>query len=167
MGVKVTVKQQIIDRGWNNIQKELKYAKNSFSKVGLPERAPVKTGDAGKDTINTMSELVRVGAVHEFGAPNKNIPERSFMRAGFDKSRKELLDMSLKLYDKILAGTMSTKFTLQLLGLKHVDQIKSFITDLRRPVNAPSTIRQKGSSNPLIDSAQMRNSIQHEVVVNE
>lgn len=167
MSVRVNVKQEIIDHGWIDIKSELRKAKNSYTKVGLPERKDPLPADDGSMPITQMSELVKVGAIQEFGAPNRNIPERSFMRAGFDKSRKLLMDTSTKLYDKILNGTMTTEIAIKILGLFHIDQIKAFINLLKHPANAPSTIRQKGSSNPLVNTGQMRNSIQHEVIINE
>lgn len=35
-------------------------------------------------------EVLVYAAVHEFGSPRKNIPERSFLRLGFDKSKEEI-----------------------------------------------------------------------------
>ena len=39
------------------------------------------------------------------------------------------------------------------------DRIQVSITTLRSPGNAPATIREKGSSNPLIDEGFLRNSV--------
>lgn len=35
-------------------------------------------------------EVLVYAAVHEFGSPKKNIPERSFLRLGFDKNKEEI-----------------------------------------------------------------------------
>ena len=45
------------------------------------------------------------------------------------------------------------------IGLQMSSIIKERIRDIRTPVNAPSTIAKKGSSNPLIDSGELINSI--------
>ena len=35
-------------------------------------------------------EVLIYAAVHEFGSPKKNIPQRSYLRLGFDKNKEEI-----------------------------------------------------------------------------
>ena len=49
------------------------------------------------------------------------------------------------------------------LGAVAAGEVKKYMTELSSPPNAPSTRRQKGSSNPLIDSGAMRASVNYKV----
>jgi hypothetical protein len=53
--------------------------------------------------------------------------------------------------------------TLSKLGIMAQGDIQGEITSLSTPPNAPSTIRRKGSSNPLIDSGEMRGAVTYKV----
>jgi hypothetical protein len=44
-----------------------------------------------------------------------------------------------------------------------VGDIQHEITVLRHPPNAPATIRAKGSSKPLIDTGEMRQSVTYQI----
>ena len=49
------------------------------------------------------------------------------------------------------------------LGIQAADDIRSEITSLSLPANSPVTIAIKGSSNPLIDTGEMRAAVTHQV----
>jgi hypothetical protein len=53
--------------------------------------------------------------------------------------------------------------TLNKLGILAQGDIQQEITDLRDPPNAPATIKAKGSSNPLIDTGEMRSKVTWQV----
>lgn len=164
----MSAKTKTIDHGWLRIQRELKLAKKSFVKVGFPENGEAKSGNkkgSGHEPLE-MGDIVTVASVHEFGAPNKNIPVRSFMRSSYDENREEINRVIEKSYDGILAGKETVYWSLQKIGVWFTAKVQKKIRDLREPPNAPSTIARKGSSNPLIDTGQMIQSVQHEVVIN-
>ena len=52
---------------------------------------------------------------------------------------------------------------LERVGIVAVGKVQQYMTDLKTPPNAPSTIAKKGSSNPLIDSGAMRQSVTYSV----
>ncbi|BCQ68236.1 hypothetical protein PEQA60_22260 [Pseudomonas sp. Eqa60] len=54
---------------------------------------------------------------------------------------------------------------LEAVGVVAEAAVKVYMTELRTPPNAASTIRQKGSSNPLIDTGAMRQSVTHKVSI--
>ena len=115
-----------------------------------------------------MQELA---AVHEFGTTkagkkkNITIPERSFIRTTMDEKRGQLNTLTDKLLVQVTLGQFKMKRALQILGEFIETSIKRKITILQDPGNAPSTVAKKGSSNPLIDTGRMRNSIRHKTVV--
>ena len=49
------------------------------------------------------------------------------------------------------------------MGLKIETDIKDKINRLGSPPNAPSTVRRKGSDNPLVDTGTMRESLRYVV----
>lgn len=163
-------KMTIIDRGWIELIRNLQKADNSHTKVGLNQ------GAKGKD----LSDLVLVGAVNEFGTKGKTvtssrsggsvttggIPERPFMRSTFDEQFPNINAMVANEYDKILQSRSTVKISLGRIGAFVKGRIQAKITALTSPPNAPSTRRQKKSSNPLIDTGEMRQAISHvEVIV--
>lgn len=100
--------------------------------------------------------ILEVAIYNEFGL---GVPERSFLRAWFDEHRSENEDAlrnAVKLY---LRGQKTLVEVLDLLGLKFQGGVQKKIAQGIAPPNAPSTIKEKGSSTPLIDTGQLRQSV--------
>lgn len=97
---------------------------------------------------------------NEFGTEDGKIPPRPFMRLSIEKNNKNWLKFTKK---GLLNNNLEIKKTINQLGLLIVGDIQKEITNLRTPPNAESTIKKKGSSNPLIDTGLMRNSVKHKV----
>ena len=95
-------------------------------------------------------------------ARSVNIPERSFIRSGFDEN----LDKIEKVVGRAIGEALSnmTVLDFELVGDYVAGQIKKYMTDLSSPPNSELTMNMKGSSNPLIDTGRMRQSITHKVV---
>lgn len=91
------------------------------------------------------------------------IPERSFLRSGFDENEKDILKKTDNLIPELLAGTMSEAQFCKTVGLLMKSAIQDYARDLRNPPNHPFTVEQKGSSNPLIDTGDMIGSVDYEV----
>lgn len=127
------------------LQKKLKeYASDQKVLVGI-------RGEAGTTEDGSMT-LATLGAIHEFGAPN--IPERSFLRTGVSDAIPNISSLA-----ESRLGKDGVDKTLNLIGLMAQNAVKKKIVDLRDPANAVSTIRAKGSSNPLIDTGGLLGSI--------
>lgn len=138
-----------IDRGWNRIKREVQ--KSGGVKVGV-------MGDVG--TSDEGADMLLIAAVNEFGSADGRVPERSYIRAGFDKNRSKLRNTAAALWGRVLDGDMDQRQALGLLGETHQDQVQKFLTALSAPPNAASTIaRKRGSANPLIDTGRLRSSI--------
>lgn len=91
------------------------------------------------------------------------IPERSFLRNGFDKSEKEIVEKVGKMMPDVLAGKLSETQLLETVGLLMKSSIQDYARDLQSPKNHPFTVDQKSSSNPLADSGDMIGAIDYEV----
>ena len=87
------------------------------------------------------------------------IPERSFIRNGHDENVDRILTQTGRAIGQVLAGKLSVDDLLDLYGEQMATAIKTYMRDLSSPANHPYTVEQKGSSNPLIDTGQLLESI--------
>jgi hypothetical protein len=153
-------KAEVIDRdlGWRKIVKALGESAedpNSVAYVGFFED--------GTPRIDGQITNAELAVIHEYGTDK--IPERSFMRSTFDRLRPNYEAMVAKLAGRVVDGKMPLAKLLDLVGLKIENDIRRAVKTGPgiEPPNAPSTIRRKGSSRPLIDTAQMINALTHDV----
>lgn len=123
-------------------------SQNKEVAVGLPS-------DSGNHP-DGMS-IVRLGAIHEFGT--KTIPERSFLRVPLRAAQDELAQVFRHLMKQVAAGDLTFTQALDQLGAKGASISQEAISAGIAPANAPSTVRRKGSSKPLIDSGTLRQAI--------
>lgn len=93
-----------------------------------------------------------------------NIPERSFIRSGFDAQKERYEARATKLLDQVLHLKLPVKTFFNALGEYIAGQMQEYMTDIDSPPNHPFTVAQKKSSNPLIDSGRMRQAITYRVV---
>lgn len=118
-------------------------------KVGLV------AGIADNDAINH-------GIWNEFGT-SRGIPERPFLRNAMRANKKKYHDEMREAAKSLVNGTTTLDVFMSKLGILAENDIKNEITSLASPPNAPSTVRQKGSSNPLIDTGEMRDNVRYKV----
>jgi len=152
---------QDIDHGWDRITRDLKILNGGSVSVGFPQEGETAS-PAGSKSV-PFSDIVQRAVVHEFGAPKVNIPERPFMRPAFDGNKKELSLFKESVLQRFYKGLISPSRALDLLGLKHVSQIKAAINAVNSPpLKNPGPKRGKsGAINILVDTSQMRNSVQY------
>ena len=155
MGVIVTKE---IDRGYKKARSEIQKVK-----IKRPHVAVGFQGESGgaRHPEGDGATVADVATFNEFGT--KDIPERSFIRSTMDEEKPELLRLNKRLFRLMSAGKMTTERALNILGLKIKALIQKKITDLKDPPNHPKTIARKKSSNPLIDTGTMRQSVTFKV----
>jgi phage gpG-like protein len=112
-----------------------------------------------------MEGVVMIAAVHEFGAPKRNIPERSFIRATYDENLVKLQQISDVELKRIATGKSTVKESLSRMGEWLTAKMKNKIRERIAPSLSPKTIAAKGSDVPLIDSGQLIQSITHVEVI--
>ena len=139
----------------------LRQIQNQANKfLGKVEVGAFGTHSNGKRSI-TMPDLA---AIHEYGAPSRNIPERSFLRASITlnqgKYGKYLLG---EVKDLLLLRTTPTKIK-QVLGMQAAADVQMYMVNGKFTPLKAKTIKRKGSSKPLIDTGQLRQSITYRVV---
>lgn len=118
-------------------------------KVGLP------SGEA-------PSEIVSIGIWNHFGT-SRGTPPRPFLANAVRDHAGDYRDAMKKSAKAILAGSTTLRGTLSKLGIFAQGHIRAEIIALKAPPNAPSTIRRKGSSNPLVDTGRLGQSITYKV----
>lgn len=122
----------------------------------------VKVGifaDAGSSK-NGHTSIAEYAAYNEFGT--SHIPSRPFMRQTIDKYTGAW-GQAAEAAEKRVAGGMSPHQALELIGNIAEGHIKQTIGRGSFAPNAANTIKQKGSSQPLIDTGAMRGAVRHEV----
>ena len=143
-----------IDRGWKRIKQELKRIDNSAVNVGVLQSAGSYEGGQSIATIAVANEL---------GVPSKRIPPRPFMHIAFDDNKSQLETKTSSLKDDIYSGRATTRKALGILGEMHTGHIKMVIGSDKLEPNAPSTIRRKKTTKPLIEKGRLLGSITYEV----
>lgn len=129
------------------------------AQVGLFAANAGRSADEGREDSNPT-----LGFIHEFGSGRS--PERSWLR----------MPLSLHLAPLIISRgsrwleslrTQGAKRTLAFLGILAEDVIQEGFATRGYGAwapNAPATVARKGSSAPLIESAQMRKAVSSRVV---
>jgi hypothetical protein len=101
--------------------------------------------------------------VGETKAHQITIPERSYLRSTVIEKKKLINEFVAKQFIEFIGAKQSLNQSLNRIGLLVVSMVQQKIRKGPFKPNAPSTIRKKKSSRPLIDTGRMRQSISHEI----
>ncbi len=113
--------------------------------AGYPQGAEEKDG----------TSLAMIAAVHNFGSPERGIPERPFMTTAVHQAQAQVVELNRRNILKIIQGEMTTETALGQLGALAVGAIQKSIKSGDWAPLAQATIDRKGSSKPLYDTGQM------------
>lgn len=133
------------------------YDKDYVLRVGFPAS---KTGGV---QYPDGERVVDIAAQNEFGSSEQNIPSRPFMALSKKDATDVLRETFRKLTPKINREQETKLQAIETVGPFVADVFKNTITELTSPPNSPFTIAMKGSSNPLIDTGLMRQTLTYEV----
>lgn len=151
----MTAKVQDVDRGYRALMQRLQAAaKGKAVTVGIHD------GEGGAPEPGGDWTVADVASAAEYGLGQ---PERSWLRGWCDENDALVQDTMLRLGISIVRGQNDVDSALDKAGLFFVASMQSRIRGGIAPGNAPSTIRQKGSSTPLIATGQFVSSITHKV----
>jgi len=103
------------------------------------------------------ASLPMVAATVEFGKENQ--PERPFLRGGIRKALPTVRRVAARDLAAVARGQKTIDGALDMTGVIAVGAVKQFMVGPNFEPNAPSTIAKKGSSQPTVDQAQLRQSI--------
>lgn len=174
------MKASITIRDTNNIER----LKKDLQKLG---RSTLKVGVFGGEKQEGADiDLVDLASIHEYGCeipvtpkmrawfayngyPLKKsttvirIPERSFIRSGFDENVDKIADKVQEVIPSVLESEVDPDIFMNAIGLEFAGLIQKKLRSIQDPPNSQMTIDRKGSSNPLQDTGQLVESIRHEV----
>jgi hypothetical protein len=145
------------DRGWKKLLVTLQQQGVALT-VGIHED---KGAEQHRGVGKKGATVADVASFNEFGT--RRIPSRPFIRAWFDESLQANTARLRTLAKLVVAGKMTTTTMLNRLGLTFRAQAQGRIAAGVSPPNAPSTIQRKGSSKPLIDTGQLKASIDYKI----
>lgn len=91
------------------------------------------------------------------------IPERSFLRAGFDANQRDIHELASRWVSLVLSGTVTEDEAMRRIGEEVADIIRDYAVELDTPPNSTWTTDWKGSTNPLISTGDMIGGITYEV----
>lgn len=126
---------------------QLKASSEKAAYVGFP--AEFNEGVEGSDGFN----LASLGAVLEFG--NEHIPSRPFLRQTLAENQEKYTALFVKLFE----SGVSIEQIYEQIALIAQGDVQQNIVNGNWTANAPSTIKRKKSSRPLIDTGKLRQSV--------
>lgn len=109
--------------------------------------------EVGKDKIDVYFVLVKQVV----------IPERAFIRGGFDENIERITEKIKNMLPDVLDAGINVDVFLNAIGQDFATHIKLYMRNLSSPPNSTLTSSNKGSSNPLIDTGRLRDAITHRV----
>jgi hypothetical protein len=122
----------------------------------------VRVGFLEKSSYPDGTPVAMVAAIQDFGAPKVGIPPRPFFRNMIAEKSSE---WPRAIADLLKANDYDAAKTLNQVGEAVAGQLRESIVATNEPPLAPSTIKRKGFSKPLIDQGIMIGAIDYEVKV--
>lgn len=116
----------------------------------------IQVGFQGDQKYEDGTSIAQVAAINEFGA--SDIPERPFMRQSFENHEGEL-QAACDAAQRLVSSGGSAEQALQQIGVIAKGLVQDEIVNGGFAPNAESTIKKKGSEQPLIDTGTMRQSV--------
>lgn len=121
--------------------------------VGFQAGHAAHSSDSG-----TTIDMASVAAFNELGTSTS--PSRPFLRTTVDENEDKIVAMGERAARELATGG-SAEQVLNKVGVFNVTLVQKTIVSGSFAPNAPGTIRAKGSSKPLIDTGQMRQSVHY------
>ncbi|CAH9012464.1 tail completion or Neck1 protein [Vibrio phage F35 g1] len=114
-----------------------------------------------KDMVDGKVRFLKSGQGHAVigvTSPHKiKIPPRPWLDVGVRSGSADYLDI-------IENNSDDLDRALNMIGDIAVGKVKQYMTELQDPPNAPSTVKKKGSSNPLINNGHLRQSVTYSII---
>jgi hypothetical protein len=120
----------------------------------------VEVGEGGK--VIATPDLAQIALWNEFGTEDGHVPERSFLRSTMDENRAKYLNLQQVAVDRMLDG-LAPRTAYGAIGLVACADVRRKIRNRVDPANAESTIRQKDSDVPLVDTGELYDAIGYQI----
>lgn len=130
--------------------------KRYFAELKKLAEMEVVVGFQEDQAYDDGTSLAEVAAHNEFGS--SDTPARPFMKQSFEKHEKEL-QAACNSVNAALSKGDTAQHALNTIGVVAKGIVQDEIVNGGFAPNAPSTVRKKGSEQPLIDTGHMRQSV--------
>lgn len=144
------------------LTERLEYLRDKKLEIGV-------FGEEG-DSYGSGITVLAIARIHEYGldiqmanGKTMTIPRRSFVRAGFDEKKDDIDKQVRAVVDQIIGFEVNPEDGMAVVGEVVATLIRQYAIDLQEPHNKESTVEQKGSSNPLVDTGLMIDNITYRI----
>jgi hypothetical protein len=139
------------DREWRKLLTRVRSLDDLEARVGV--------------VAEPSSDLADIAVSHEYGDPDRNLPERSFIRSTMATGREARATFVGKLAGRVVEGKLQPQQAMNLVGMREAAAVKAAIASGPHipPPLKPETIAAKGSDRPLVDTGRLLNAITHVV----
>lgn len=134
-----------------------------FREIGKPKvyiGVPSSKNGIHKDSKINMATLL---ALHVLGAPTRGIPQRDPIRPPLMANSKRYTQLMAQGFSNALKDKEKIAQVYEKIGLVASNDVKEYFVMGDFVPLQQKTIDRKGSSKPLIDTSELRNSITYEV----
>lgn len=142
-------------RGGEVLEKRLREIAESLGRGGT-----LRVGFLENARYPDGKPVAMIAMIQDFGAPSVGIPPRPFFRNWIANKQSE---WPSGIATQLVLNNYDVDRTLTVVGSALRGQLQQSIRDTNTPPLAPSTIRRKGFSKPLIETSHMLNSVDFEV----
>ena len=133
-----------------------------FKEIGKPKvyiGVPASKNGMHEGGINMATLL----ALHVLGAPSRGIPQRDPLRPPLIANAQRYTDLLAVGLKNALANGTDPKIVYEKIGIVATNDVKDYFITGNFKALSEKTIKAKGSSKPLLDTGELRNSISYEV----
>ena len=133
-----------------------------FREIGKPKvyiRMHTSKNGMHEGGINMATLL----AIHVLGAPSRGIPQRDPLRPPLIANAQRYSDLLALGLKNALANGTDPKLVYEKIGIVATNDVKDYFITGNFKALSEKTIKAKGSSKPLVDTGELRNSISYEV----
>lgn len=133
----------------------LEKLKRELSHLG--KTAAVKVGITGESAGAMHGEIsmAELAAIHEYGSPKANIPERSFLRSTLDAKMPAYVNLLGRGIRRWLSGATDPEGVLNELGKKSARDVRAFIRSGRvSPPDKPARPRRRDNRGRFLSSPE-------------
>jgi len=143
--IKVSLSLDQDNKTWEQIKAHIEALNSKYVKVGIIE---------GTGTNKDGVSIAQYAYWNEYGT-GKGIPPRPFIQQGIQKNKSKIEKVQEALCKKVVSLKLTADMAYEQLALFMEGLIKESLERGGWTPNAPSTIKKKKSSRPLIDEGTL------------
>lgn len=148
--------RQVVVEGGEKLRRALAEISRSVRGGGS-----LRVGFLSNATYPNGTPVAMIAAIHNWGAPSRNIPPRPFFTNMVAKHSPE---WPTEIRAQLKATNYDARTTMNRMGALIKGELQQSIRDLPGPPLKPATVKRKGFSSLLIDTGHLLNSIAYEYV---